>query len=246
NPSPYILLGAVFVLLSSSFVLIDYLRYEKGWSRPLSALAYLSWPTSNQLSIAEAFGLGGYNAEKTAAFEKAKKAGNGFECILADKAVPFVLQPPANPVYKNNFLHSSLRAFRSLLFKETAKDKLTEAPIVPFVMTEMLPNRMGAKENAKIVAPVLHEPTSPSGFMTYWWLDGGLPFVMLGCFLFGALSLVFYRRRHMSPFAWQCYVMTLWAAATSGIYNHFITLIYFWLPIAFIGCRALLNRVRNA
>jgi len=100
--SPYFLLPSMFLVLVVGFVLIDQIRYAENSTRPLSLLAYFSWPASNLLSISENIGYGNYRDH------------------------PF--------------------------------------DALPFVLTELLPSRFGGGDNIVHIRPLLHEPTSPSGF----------------------------------------------------------------------------------
>lgn len=355
--SPYLVVPLLAIALTANFVLIDHLRYSAGWSRPLSFIAYLSWPASNLLSMGEALGLGRFDSFRAHSLAPAGTIGDGnsvpqkINCsglavanppgfYLPELVVPDVKQsepvaPKPAPVVQKS---ASIVQTPALVATEpapavqksvpdspaptvqkpvpiadvpvpavqepapvakkpsTAAQKpvpvaqepapivqkpalvVTEpvpvqkpapvaqepAPVianqtvadmsrylganreVPFVLTELLPYRFGGKENLKAIRPVLHEPSSPSGFFANWWLDGGLPFVLVGGFSFGVLSLWIYRRRADSHAYWQSYLLVLWASATSGIYEHFIALVYFWLPLALVFGRSVFQRVRSA
>jgi len=73
-----------------------------------------------------------------------------------------------------------------------------------------------------------------------------LPLVLLGGLLAGTLARWGHDLRLRSYAGWQFYMLVLWACATSGIYSHFIALVYFWLPLSLILGRALFRRLFNA
>lgn len=108
----------------------------------------------------------------------------------------------------------------------------------PFVFTELLPSRFGGKDNVTEMGDMLFEPTSPSGFIGYWWLDGGVIFIFLGAFLFGCFSRWAYQMRLRSRAQWQLFTLMLWVCLSSGIYSHFIAMVYFWLPMLYLVIRS--------
>jgi oligosaccharide repeat unit polymerase len=102
-----------------------------------------------------------------------------------------------------------------------------------FVFSQLLPSRIIGNDQQDLLNQLLFEPTSPSGFLASWWIDGGIGFVFIGVFVFSLLCLFVYKKRQKN-FSWQrIYLLTLWCCFTSGIYQHFISLVFYWLPLFF-------------
>lgn len=109
-----------------------------------------------------------------------------------------------------------------------------------FTLAELVPARLGGKDLVLASGELLFEPTSPSGFLAYWWLDGGFLFSLFGVFGFSCFSMYIYAKRLRNPSWDRIYLLTLWCCITSGIYTHFIALNYFWLPFAFFVIEGIL------
>lgn len=109
-----------------------------------------------------------------------------------------------------------------------------------FTLAELVPARLGGKDLVLASGELLFEPTSPSGFLAYWWFDGGFLFSLFGVFVFSCFSLYVYAKRLMNPSWGRIYLLILWCCITSGIYTHFIALNYFWLPFTFFAIESVL------
>ncbi len=101
------------------------------------------------------------------------------------------------------------------------------------VFTELIPARFGGKALLAEFSFLQQIPSSPSGYLSYWWIDGGFLFSMFGVFLLSVVSRVSYDYclRGYSEKNFAIYLLVLWVCATSGIYTHFISLNFFWLPL---------------
>lgn len=105
--------------------------------------------------------------------------------------------------------------------------------VVPhYVLTEILPSRFGGKAQVAEMGQYLFEPTSPSGYFSYWFLDYGYLGVAIGALALGVFTRWAYQRRRRGEIEMRIYLLGLWCCATAGIYNHFLSLHYFWLPLA--------------
>jgi oligosaccharide repeat unit polymerase len=103
-----------------------------------------------------------------------------------------------------------------------------------YLMTELLPARLGGKDLWADLGQFLFEPTSPSGYFSYWYLSFGLPGVAVGGLAFGSLSLWIFRRCLRSENWMQVYVLTAWTCATISVYSHILTAAYFALPLVLL------------
>ena len=101
-----------------------------------------------------------------------------------------------------------------------------------YVLTEILPSRFGGKAQVVEMGQYLFEPTSPSGYFSYWFLDFGYKGVAIGALALGIFTRWAYQRRRRGEIEMRIYLLGLWCCATAGIYNHFLSLHYFWLPLA--------------
>ena len=101
-----------------------------------------------------------------------------------------------------------------------------------YVLTEILPSRFGGKDQVMEMGQYLFEPTSPSGYLSYWFLDYGYKGVVLGALALSVFTRWAYQRRRRGEIEMRIYLLGLWCCATAGIYNHFLSLHYFWLPLA--------------
>lgn len=112
------------------------------------------------------------------------------------------------------------------------------------VLTELLPARYGGKSLLADFSFMQQIPSSPSGYLAYWWVDGGYLFSMVGVLLMSMLSLISYNYyvKYGSERSYGVYLMVLWVCITSGIYTHFISLNFFWLPVI---CIILLPKIRS-
>ncbi len=103
-----------------------------------------------------------------------------------------------------------------------------------YLLTELLPARLGGKDLWGELGQYLFEPTSPSGFFSYWYLSFGLPGVAVGGLAFGSWSLWIFRRCLRSESWMQIYVLTAWACATVSVYSHIMSAAYFVLPLVLL------------
>lgn len=100
-----------------------------------------------------------------------------------------------------------------------------------YVLTEILPSRFGGKAQVIEMGQYLFEPTSPSGYFSYWFLDYGYAGVMAGSLALSVFCRWAYGRQRRSETEMRIYLLVLWCCATAGIYNHFLSLHFFWLPL---------------
>lgn len=103
-----------------------------------------------------------------------------------------------------------------------------------YVLTELLPSRFGGKDQVVEMGKYLFEPTSPSGYFCYWFLDFGYAGVAIGAFTLSLFSRWAFRRSRRSEIDMRIYMLALWCCATAGIYNHFLSLHYFLLPLCLL------------
>jgi oligosaccharide repeat unit polymerase len=103
-----------------------------------------------------------------------------------------------------------------------------------YVLTEILPSRFGGKAKVVEMGQYLFEPTSPSGYFSYWFLDYGYPGVIAGALALSVFCRWAYGRRKRGEVEMRIYLLALWCCATAGIYNHFLSLHYFWFPLAIL------------
>lgn len=96
--------------------------------------------------------------------------------------------------------------------------------------TEILPARIGGKELLSEFQYLLHEPTSPSGYFLYWFLDFGFFGVALGGLLLGLVTVLSNRFKKNSHFHYYWDVLVVYCCGTSVIYSHLISLTNFILP----------------
>jgi oligosaccharide repeat unit polymerase len=117
-----------------------------------------------------------------------------------------------------------------------------------FLLTEIMPSRFGSMENILALRPILVEPTSPSGYFAYWFLDFDLAGAVMGGLSLSLATRFAYKFRHRNEALCRCYLLMLWCCATVGVYSHFLTLNFFLLPLAFClsTALALAARERNA
>lgn len=101
------------------------------------------------------------------------------------------------------------------------------------VFSEILPARFGGGDAIDSFRGFLFEPTSPSGYLSYWLLDGGILFSLFGVSLFSLFSIWVYRRRDVNANRLNIYMLVLWCSLTSGIYTHFISINFFWFPFLY-------------
>lgn len=170
--SPRLIMISSLIILLTTFIMVDAIRYQGVGANPIILIGYLTWPARNIMSIYEHLGFG--------------SAGT----MLGN---------------------------------------------MNMVLTELLPARLGGKDQVEMIGTLLFEPTSPSGFLAYWWFDGGLIYSLFGTLIFSCLSIYIYTKRLISPSWGRIYLLTLWCCISSGIYNHFIALNFYWLPLFFFA-----------
>jgi oligosaccharide repeat unit polymerase len=113
-----------------------------------------------------------------------------------------------------------------------------------FVFSQLLPSRVIGNDQQDLLNQLLYEPTSPSGFLASWWIDGGVGFVFIGVFVFSLFCLFVYKKRQKNS-SWQrIYLLILWCCFTSGIYQHFISLVFFWLPFFFFIVESYVRNIK--
>ena len=100
-----------------------------------------------------------------------------------------------------------------------------------YLLSEILPARFGGKDRTAELSDFLFEPSSPSGYFAYWFLDFGYGGVAVGALLLGSFSRWAFLRRLRDETSMRIYLLALWCCATAGIYSHFISINYFLLPL---------------
>lgn len=178
--SPMLIMISSLILLLTTFIIVDAIRYQETGANSIVFIGYLTWPARNIMSIYEHLNFG------------------------------------------------------------SASDLFGHVNIV---LTELLPARLGGMDQLDITRELLYEPTSPSGFLAYWWIDGGLLYSIFGTLVFSCLSIYIYTRRLTNPSWGRIYWLTLWCCVTSGIYNHFIALNFYWLPLIFFVIEGKVRRI---
>lgn len=103
-----------------------------------------------------------------------------------------------------------------------------------FTMTELVPHRFRSNDYENIIMPILFESSSPSGYISYWYMDWGVLGVILGSLILGLFSRLAFRGRAKSELGLQFYILILWSCATACIYSHFISLNNFVFPAVFL------------
>ena len=98
-----------------------------------------------------------------------------------------------------------------------------------YILTEILPRRLIGEDRIDFKT-ILFEPTSPSGYLAYWYMDYGCYGVVVGCLLLSLFSIYIYKNSMKSEINLRFYLLILWCCATSSIYSHFISLNFFIIP----------------
>lgn len=114
-----------------------------------------------------------------------------------------------------------------------------------FTITELVPHRFRSNDYENIVMPMLFESSSPSGYISYWYMDWGVLGVVLGSLMLSFFSWRVFCGRTKSEQGMQLYILVMWSCATACIYSHFISLNNFVFPAVFlIFQRRLINAFR--
>ncbi len=100
-----------------------------------------------------------------------------------------------------------------------------------FLLTELLPARFGGKALLGEISQLLFEPTSPSGFFSYWYLSFGAIGVAMGGLVFSLASRYAFEVSLRSEHHLRVYILLLFSCATISVYSHFLSLSYFWIPL---------------
>lgn len=98
-----------------------------------------------------------------------------------------------------------------------------------YILTEILPRRFIAKGGFDFTT-ILFEPTSPSGYLSYWFMDYGCYGIIIACLMLSLFSIYVYKKSVKSEIDLRIYILILWCCATSSVYNHFISLNFFIMP----------------
>ena len=98
-------------------------------------------------------------------------------------------------------------------------------------LSGFLPRRiLDSNPNYEINLSVF-EPSSPSGYFNSWYIDYGYFGIILGSLILSIVAKYFFSRRFVSENNMRRYILIIWCCATVGIYNHFLTLNYFLIPL---------------
>lgn len=90
------------------------------------------------------------------------------------------------------------------------------------ILFEIIPRRLG--DGTVDYRDSLFEPTSPSGYFSYWYADYGILGLIIGGFLLGYISKKTYMFRGRSEYRMCLYVLILWCCSTVAIYSHLLTI----------------------
>lgn len=90
------------------------------------------------------------------------------------------------------------------------------------VVSEIIPRRLG--DGLGDYRDYLFEPTSPSGYFSYWYADYGIWGIVIGGICLGCISKFFYSRRNISEYYMYIYILILWCCVTVVIYSHLLTI----------------------
>lgn len=118
-------------------------------------------------------------------------------------------------------------------FSSTVSDSsVMGSSIFPYqTLSGFLPRRiLDSNPNYEINLSVF-EPSSPSGYFNSWYIDYGYFGIILGSLILSFVAKYFFSRRFVSENNMRRYILTIWCCATAGIYNHFLTLNYFLIPL---------------
>ena len=115
--------------------------------------------------------------------------------------------------------------------------------IIPInVLSGLIPRRILDQGTANINI-ISYEPSSPSGYLSPWFIDYGLIGVIIGSLLISIVAKLAHKRQYNSENKFRYYLLVLWCCATVGIYDHLLTLNYFLLPTLMLSFfRFRLNR----
>ncbi len=105
------------------------------------------------------------------------------------------------------------------------------------ILMDIMPSRLLESktiQNQVTNENLIFEPTSPSGYFYPWYSNYGYIGILFGSLLLSTVSKSVYKRRFISENYMRICILTLWCCATSGIYNHMLTLNYYILPIIFL------------
>jgi oligosaccharide repeat unit polymerase len=150
---------------------------------------------------------------------------NNREEIVDNELFQYAMYPPMN------------------LSKIIANNDYSGSTFYPnFILTEILPQRF-REDNSLELKKYLFEPTSPSGYLSFWYLDYGIYGVIIGTYLLSISSLHFYKRRNISEKNMRYYIFILWCCVTVSTYSHFISLNFFILPFIIMK---LLDKIKIA
>lgn len=104
-----------------------------------------------------------------------------------------------------------------------------------YILREIVPNRWRFDNFSDVLQDILFEPTSPSGYFAYWFLDYGLKGVAVGSLSLSIAARYAYQVWHRSRRNFLVYILLLWCCVTASIYTHFITLNYLILPLLVVS-----------
>lgn len=113
-----------------------------------------------------------------------------------------------------------------------------------YILTEILPRRL-IGEDIIDFRTILFEPTSPSGYLAYWYMDYGCYGVIMGCIILSLFSIYIYKNSMKSEINLRIYLLILWCCATSSIYSHFISLNFFIIPYILLSLSKYFFRIEK-
>lgn len=99
------------------------------------------------------------------------------------------------------------------------------------IFSEIIPNRYNL--NNYDFTDYLFESTSPSGYLSYWFMDYGVYGIIIGALLLSIISKICYSRRFLSEYNSWINILIMWACFTSFVYSHLLTIVLY-IQIAFI------------
>jgi len=100
-----------------------------------------------------------------------------------------------------------------------------------YLLREIVPHRLLDFDSLNLMKSNLFEPTSSSGYLSYWYLDYGYLGVCLGSFALGWYSYKVFKNRNENEGSMRLNMLVSWVCITSAVYGHFLSLNFFLMPV---------------
>lgn len=117
----------------------------------------------------------------------------------------------------------------SAIIEKTNPESIAYIP--RYILWEIIPNRLFGKDLMIELGRILYEPSSPSGYLSLWYLDFGMVGVVIGSFMLSLTSLIAYVYKDKSENNLRIYLLFLWVCITSSVYSHLLHLNFFIAPV---------------